>query len=108
MKYVQIQFAIDDPERADAIIESLLTDQLVACGQRMGPMVSRYWWKGSLEKAEEWLVLLKSRSELTSRAIDAIVRLHPYETPEIVALEIVRGSHDYLEWINDVTAVAPR
>ena len=62
MGHVQIQFAIDDPERADAIVESLLARHLVACGQRIGPVTSRYWWNGSLEQSEEWLVLLKTRT----------------------------------------------
>jgi len=104
LSYVQIQFAIDDPKRADEIVESLLIEQLVACGQRIGPMVSRYWWKGSLEQAEEWLVLLKTRSELTSRVTDAIVNCHPYETPEVITLAIVEGSPGYLEWISDSTS----
>jgi periplasmic divalent cation tolerance protein len=106
--HVQIQFAIDDPDRADAIVESLLARRLVACGQRTGPMVSRYWWKGSLEQEEEWLVLLKTRTELTARVTDAVVSDHPYDNPEVVALAIVQGSADYLEWIDDVTAGAPR
>ena len=58
---VQVQFAIDDAEKADEIVAFLLDRHLVACGQRIGPMVSRYWWEGSLEQAEEWLVLLKTR-----------------------------------------------
>jgi periplasmic divalent cation tolerance protein len=103
--HVQVQFAIDDPERADAIVESLLARRLVACGQRMGPVSSRYWWNGSLEQAREWLVLLKTRSELTSRVIDAIVADHPYETPEVVALAVGQGARGYLEWIDAVTAV---
>ena len=53
MSHVQIQFALDDADRADAIVGSLLDRHLVACGQRLGPAVSRYRWKGSVEQAEE-------------------------------------------------------
>src|SRR5271169_1759139 len=84
--HVQVQFAIDDRERADAIVESLLTRRLVACGQRLGPVSSRYWWNGSLEESAEWLVLLKTRSELASQVIESIVADHPYEVPEVVAV----------------------
>jgi periplasmic divalent cation tolerance protein len=108
MAYVQIQFAIDDVQTADAIVESLLAGHLVACGQRLGPMVSRYWWQGSIEQAEEWLVVLKTRSELASRVIDAIVDRHPYETPEVVALPIVQGSAAYLGWVQEVTEASLR
>ena len=85
---MQIQFAIDDPDRADAIIGSLLARHLVACGQRTGPVTSRYWWQGSLEQSEEWLVLLKTRSGLTSSVIDAVIADHPYDTPEVIALPV--------------------
>ncbi|MGD0311798.1 MAG: divalent-cation tolerance protein CutA [Acidimicrobiales bacterium] len=103
MSQVQIQFAIDDPDRADAIIEHLLSERLVACGQRLGPMVSRYWWDGSLARSDEWLVLLKTRSTLRSRVIESVVGSHPYAVPEVVAVEIVDGAHDYLDWITEVT-----
>jgi periplasmic divalent cation tolerance protein len=102
--HVQIQFTIDDPDRADRIIEQLLSDRVVACGQRAGPVVSRYWWRGSVERAEEWLVLLKTRSELGAEVIDAVVEAHPYETPEVVALGLVAGAPGYLAWIDQVTA----
>jgi periplasmic divalent cation tolerance protein len=108
MTYVQVQFAIDEPGTADAIVEALLAEQLVACAQRLGPMVSRYWWRGSVEQADEWLVLLKTRSELASRVIHAVVKLHPYETPEVVALPVLDGHAGYLDWIRDVTAAPPR
>jgi periplasmic divalent cation tolerance protein len=91
MTCVQIQFAIDDAGRADAIVESLLARHLVACGQRSGPMISRYWWRGSIEQSEEWLVVLKTRSELAARVIDAVVDDHPYDTPEVVAWPILEG-----------------
>jgi len=103
LNYVQIQFAIDDPQRADEIVASLLTEELIACGQRTGPMVSRYWWKGSLEQTEEWLVLLKTRAELTSQVTEAVVNRHPYETPEVIALAIIDGAAPYLEWIRHST-----
>jgi periplasmic divalent cation tolerance protein len=100
---VQIQFAIDDPDRADEIIEQLLSDRLVACGQRIGPMVSRYWWDGSLARSDEWLVLLKTRSALRSAVIEAVVGTHPYEVPEVVVVDIVDGAPAYLDWITEVT-----
>ncbi len=102
MTFVQVQFALDDPTKADAIVESLLARRLVACGQRVGPVVSRYRWQGSVERAEEWLVLLKTRSELASRVVEVVVGAHPYETPEVVVLPIVQGFAGYLDWIGEV------
>jgi len=106
MSHVQIQFTIDDPGRADGIIEQLLGDRLAACGQRIGPIVSRYWWDGTMERAEEWLVLVKTRADLATAVIDAVVAAHPYDTPEAVVLPVTGGSPGYLSWIDSVTAVA--
>lgn len=103
---VQIQFAVDDPLRADAMVATLLARQLVACGQRTAPVVSHYRWKGELEQAEEWLVLLKTRAELADQVIEVIVKDHPYETPEVIVLPVIQGSSGYLDWIAEVTVEA--
>ena len=103
-RHVQIQFSIDDPSRADAIVDSLLADHLVACGQRLGPMTSRYWWEGRREQADEWLVLLKTRAELAPAVQAAVIERHPYETPEVITVELTGGAPDYLAWIDEVTA----
>ncbi len=104
--HVQVQFAIDDPVRADSMVDQLLDDRLVACGQRAGPVVSRYRWQGVLERAEEWLVLLKTRAELAPAVIRAVVEAHPYETPEVVVLDLAGGAPGYLAWIDSVTEAA--
>ena len=69
MTHVQVQCAIDDPGRADAIVETLLADHLIACGQRIGPVRSRYWWEGRPEEADEWLVLVKTRADLAPAVV---------------------------------------
>ncbi len=104
--YVQIQFALDDPIQADAIVATLLARHLVACGQRTAPVISHYRWKGVLEQAEECLVLLKTRAELAEQVIDVIVGDHPYETPEVIVLPVVQASVPYLDWITEVTVDA--
>ncbi len=106
MAHVQVQFTIDDPERADAIVEALLADHLIACGQRTGPIRSRYRWKDRMEQADEWLVLLKTRADLAPAVVAAVTHRHPYETPEVVTLELVGGAADYLAWIDEVTEPA--
>ncbi len=106
MSFVQIQFAIDDADRADSIIATLLDRRLVACGQRLGPMVSRYWWRGALEQSEEWLVLLKTRADLADATVDAVVAAHPYDTPEVLTLDLRGGAAGYLGWIEEVTVAS--
>jgi periplasmic divalent cation tolerance protein len=104
--HVQVQFAIDDPARADGMVDRLLADHLVACGQRVGPVVSRYWWQGERVVSDEWLVLLKTRAELAPRVVEAVVAAHPYEAPEVVVVDLVSGAPGYLAWIDEVTGAA--
>ena len=77
--------------------------ELVACAKHLGPVSSRYWWKGTIETAEEWLIVLETRSELAEPVIEAVVAGHPYEVPQVVAIEISHGTPAYLLWIDEVT-----
>jgi len=104
--HVQVQFALDDPARVDRMVDQLLADRLVACGQRVGPVVSRYWWQGERVVSDEWLVLLKTRAELAPRVVEAVVAAHPYDTPEVVVVDLVSGAPGYLAWIDEVTGPA--
>ena len=69
-------------------------------------MVSRYWWQGALERAEEWLVLLKTQAGLAPAVVEAVVAAHPYETPEVVVLDVAAAAPGYRAWIEEVTAPA--
>ncbi|UCF57680.1 MAG: divalent-cation tolerance protein CutA, partial [Deltaproteobacteria bacterium] len=60
-----------------------------------------YWWKEKIEQTEEWLCIMKSRSDLYDELEEAIKNIHPYEVPEIVAVPIVSGSQSYLEWLDN-------
>ncbi|MDG6901637.1 MAG: divalent-cation tolerance protein CutA [Nitrososphaerota archaeon] len=88
------------PEVAAArIAEEVLKLKLAACVNILGGVRSRYRWRGKLESADENLLLIKTRSELFGRLERTIKRVHPYETPEILALKVERGSRRYLDWI---------
>ena len=86
------------PEASAArITEEVLKLRLAACVNILGGARSRYRWRGKLESADESLLLIKTRSELFPRLERAIKRVHPYETPEIIALKVERGSEPYLD-----------
>ena len=107
MECVQVHFTIGDPDGADRIVSELLADRLIACGQRVGPVMSRYSWHGAVESSEEWIVLLKTTAARADLVVDAIVAAHPYEEPEVLVTPIVGGSHSYLEWIALQVGTAP-
>jgi len=101
----QIQVAVSDEQTAANIVDALLARRLIACGQRSGPVASRYWWKGQQEEAEEWIVMLKTREELSGAVIDFVSKMHPYETPEILVLPVSGGNTAYVRWVKDEVVV---
>jgi periplasmic divalent cation tolerance protein len=102
-EYLQVLTTIDSEEKALALQRVLLDQRTAACVQVLGPLRSAYWWEGEIEEAEEWLCLVKTRSSAYGRLESLIKQHHPYETPEIIALPIVAGNQDYLEWIKAET-----
>ena len=97
--FIQVMTATDRKEDAERIARLLVEMRLAGCVQILGPVTSIYRWKGKIETAAEWLCLIKSRAECYGAIERAIRSLHPYETPEILALPVAAGSRDYLEWL---------
>ena len=112
--FIQVSTTTNTRANADKIAKFLVTQRLAACVQVLGPVHSSYWWDGKLEHAKEWLCLIKARANDYRRIELAIKKIHPYETPEIMAHPIVSSSAEYLRWIrkettrkNQVTASWP-
>ena len=84
---------------AEKIIHHLLNEKLIACANIIGPVQSFFRWSGKIEKAEECLVLIKSRRHLFEKLVEVVKALHSYEVPEILALPVVEGSKAYLDWL---------
>ncbi len=75
--------------------------KLAACVNIIPAVESTYWWKGKIETAPEWTLLIKTVRANFESVRDAIRELHSYELPECIALAIDNGRPDYLNWIND-------
>jgi periplasmic divalent cation tolerance protein len=89
------------PDRAVAaqLANALLHDRLAACVNIGGAVDSIYHWRGGIETATEVPLAIKTRSALYSNVEDVIRKIHPYDTPEIIAIPIVGGEARYLDWI---------
>ncbi len=107
MGSLQVQFTIDDLARGESIAADLLYDRLVACAQTIGPITSRYWWRGSVEQAAEWLFVCKTTTGRVDEVIERVRALHPYEIPEIVATEITAAFAPYADWIEAEAQARP-
>jgi len=96
-----------DAEVAESIARALVEKRLAACGNVTPPVTSVYRWKGEVHREGEVLLLVKTRRGLVPECARAIRTLHPYEVPEIIALPIIAGSREYLEWIRAETRRPP-
>ena len=95
---------VPDRAVATALAQSLLDRRLAACVNIGAPVESIYHWHGRIETGHEVPVVVKTRSALYSNVEDAIRKLHPYDTPEIIAIPVVAGDARYLAWLADETA----
>lgn len=93
----------DSAEVLERIGDALLEARLVSCMQVIGPMKSAYWWKGAILKTEEWMGIMKTRRRLYPRVEEEIRRLHPYETPQIEAVEGTEVLPAYGRWVMQET-----
>jgi periplasmic divalent cation tolerance protein len=94
---------VPDRALATALARALLDQRLAACVNIGAPVESIYHWRGQIETGQEVPVLVKTRSALYTNVEDAIRKIHPYDTPEIIAIPIAAGSARYLEWLGDET-----
>lgn len=102
-RMIHVITTIDDKDRALTIADSLVGKRLAACVQIEGPLKSVYRWKGVVEQAEEWRLVIKTRASLYRDVETFILENHPYELPEIVAVPLLTGEKKYLKWTGDNT-----
>lgn len=100
---VQIITTAPSQSQARRIADVLLKQGLAACVQIAGPINSRYWWNGKIEKAIEWYCVIKSTRSQYKRIEKAIRNVHSYTVPEIICLPIIESNPDYTKWVQEET-----
>jgi periplasmic divalent cation tolerance protein len=100
--YIIILVTTKDKQEAEKITQSLLKERLIACANIVNPVTSIFYWSGKIDKAEECLIVMKSRTDLFTQVAEHVKGLHSYEVPEILALPIVDASKAYLDWMSVV------
>lgn len=105
---IVVMVACGSQKEARAIAKSLVSRRLAACVQEIGGGIrSTYRWRGKVESAKEFLLLIKTTRKRFAAVSAAIRKLHSYEVPEIIALEVRDGSPDYLRWITNSVSSSP-
>jgi periplasmic divalent cation tolerance protein len=92
-------------DEAQKIARALVERQFAACVNIAGPIESVYRWKGAVESAQEWLLIVKTTAAAFESVRDAIRELHSYELPECIMLPIEAGTAEYLDWIGESVSI---
>ena len=96
---LQVVTTVGSQADAQAIARGLIEQRLAACVQVSGPITSVYRWEGNVETGEEWYCIAKTMRDLYPQVESAILDLHAYDQPEIIATAVVAGSQGYLDWV---------
>ena len=100
--YIIVLATTANKAEAEKISQALLKERLIACANIINPVTSFFFWSGKIDRAEECLVVMKSRRDLFGELAERLKGLHSYEVPEVLALPIVGGSAAYLGWMSEV------
>lgn len=96
---------VDELDKARALARAALAEKLAACVQ-VTPIESLYVWEGDVREEREFRLEMKHRGE-DYAALSALVRrLHPYQTPEILRVDVADADADYADWLTKSTARA--
>lgn len=100
--YCLITTTFEEKEEAVKVMEYLLDKRLISCGQ-LSNITSAYHWKGKIEHSDEFLLAMKSKKSLYKQIEEEILKIHSYETPQIIMCDIQDGYRGYLDWIEEET-----
>lgn len=103
MSFVCILTTLPDPTTARQLARRLVDERLAACVNVLDGCTSIYRWQGAIEEASETVLVIKTQQALYSALETFLRQLHPYELPEIIALPIVKGLPEYLDWVRAET-----
>jgi periplasmic divalent cation tolerance protein len=99
-KFSIIYVTSGDMNEAKKIGRKLVEEGLVACAN-IFPIVSIFRWKGNIDEANEFAIMLKTRSDAIKKIETVIKEIHSYDVPCIVSFDIDEGSEEYLKWIHE-------
>ncbi len=97
--YIVLLITTSNTEEAQQIADLLLNHKKAACVNIIPGVSSLFWWQGNIDSAEESLLIVKTKTSLLDGIVTLVKQIHSYDVPEIIALPIVGGNQDYLDWI---------
>jgi periplasmic divalent cation tolerance protein len=103
---VVVLITVGDRPEGERVATALLEARLAACVNLLPGVTSMFWWEGKIDRADELLLLVKTRRGLISQLVETVRGVHSYDVFEAVALPIVDGSPAYLDWVGQETRAA--
>ncbi|RUM56857.1 MAG: divalent-cation tolerance protein CutA [Persephonella sp.] len=100
-KYIVIFITVPSLEVGKNIADLIVEKKLGACVNISSKINSVYFWDGNIERDDEYLLIIKSRKDKFKELEEEVKKVHPYTVPEIIAMPIILGSDDYLNWIDE-------
>jgi periplasmic divalent cation tolerance protein len=98
---VVLMITAGSEEEARKIADLLVNERKAACVNILPRVDSLFHWKGRIDSARESLLLVKTKASLLSDVISLVKQAHSYDVPEIIALPIIGGSQEYLDWLDN-------
>jgi periplasmic divalent cation tolerance protein len=100
--FIVIFITTNTEKEAQRIAGKLLDKKKVACVNIISKINSHFWWKGKIGSSEEVLLIAKTESKFFNDIVKIVKKIHSYEVPEIIALPIIDGNKEYLEWMSKI------
>ena len=97
--FIVIFITAKNSREANKIATKLMEEKLIACANIVKGVSSIFRWQGKVDKANETLLILKSKKSCFKKLVKVVKKYHSYDVPEIIALPIVDGCKDYLNWV---------
>ena len=101
-KYILVMITASDDQEASMLSHALVDEKLIACANRF-PVQSIYRWQDNVENEAEVMLVCKTLASNLDALVKRVKELHSYDVPEIIALPILGGSKDYLDWVGENT-----
>jgi periplasmic divalent cation tolerance protein len=98
--YIVVFITSKDTEEAQKLAQTLLKRRQAACVNIVPEVASHFWWQNKLESSQESLLIVKTKESLLPEVIKSVKKNHSYSVPEIIAIPIVGGNREYLDWID--------
>lgn len=98
-----VLMTVPDAATGEHVARALVEERLIACANVVPGVTSVYRWEGEVRSETEHLVVMKTRAALLERLFERAAALHPYDVPELIALDVAAGSRPYCGWVRAET-----